>query len=143
MKEVPAWLKLLLGFLVAWPMVSAAQASDGICFALSHGGPALCPTEEVGPVTVFRPVGLPAQEIEPVEYESWLGEEKITVPFVYAWIDDYRPSIAIRPRLLRAFPRFVSLCRGLLTSAWWARPGMRTSIGTWSMKISPQPGAGG
>jgi hypothetical protein len=88
---VPGWLKLLLGFLVALPMVSIAQASDGICFALSRGGPALCPTEKVGSITVFQPVGLPAQEIEPVEYESWLGEEKITVPFVYAWIDDYTP----------------------------------------------------
>lgn len=81
----------LLGVLFALLIPSTAQAVGGICFALSHDGPALCPTEEVGQISVFRPIGLPSQEIEPVEYENWLDEEKISTPHVYAWIDDYSP----------------------------------------------------
>lgn len=88
---LPSWLKLLVGFGVMLSVVPEASSAEGICFALSQNGPALCPTEAGGAVTVFQPVELPVQEIEPVEYESWLEDEAFSVPFVYAWIDDYAP----------------------------------------------------
>ncbi len=83
---------LLILILVLWS-IPAAEASndDGICFALSEEGPAICPTEEAKQVSVIRPIGLPAQEIEPAEYESWLDDESINTPDVYAWVDDYSP----------------------------------------------------
>jgi len=82
---------IVLGIVLALLTGQTAQASEGICFALSEDGPALCPTEHVRQVSVFRPIGLPAQEIETVEYENWLDKEKVNTPDIYAWIDDYSP----------------------------------------------------
>lgn len=82
---------VLFGLVFTLFLGPASRVLAGTCFALSQDGPALCPTEETHQVSVFRPVGLPAQEIEPVEYESWMDDESINTPDVYAWIDDYSP----------------------------------------------------
>jgi hypothetical protein len=81
----------VLALAVVLLLAPASRALAGTCFALTQDGPALCPTEETHQVSVFRPVGLPAQEIEPVNFESWMDDEPINTPDVYAWIDDYTP----------------------------------------------------
>ena len=82
---------LLLVFPLSLLGSDPARAANEICVMLTRGGPTLCPTERPRQVFVFRPVRLPVQEIEPVQYQSRLDDEKLTTPHVYAWIDDYTP----------------------------------------------------
>jgi len=85
------WQWIALGAAVALAAAQEGEASGDVCFALSENGPALCPTEQARKVSVFRPVGLPAREVEMVVYETWADEEHVSTPDVYAWIDDYTP----------------------------------------------------
>lgn len=85
------WQWIALGAAVALAAAQEGEASGDVCFALSEDGPALCPTEQARKVSVFRPVGLPAREVETVDYETWADEEQASTPDVYAWIDDYTP----------------------------------------------------
>ena len=100
--ETLNWLKMsrpfqiLFALSLLWLVLQtdppkSAQAADEICFALTLDGPAFCPTENTDKVSVFRPVNLPTQDIETIDYESWQDGEKINTPHVYAWIDDYTP----------------------------------------------------
>ena len=90
--------RLLLGpgaLLLVLPLLlmaaDTARAANETCFMLTRGGPVLCPTEQVRRISLFELIRLPVQRIEPVRYESSLGDEELITPYAYAWIDDYTP----------------------------------------------------
>lgn len=83
--------QVFIGIVISLITVVPAQASDGICFALTYNGPVMCPTEVISQVSVPRKIDLPTLEIEPVEYENFYEGYVSITPDVYAWIDDYAP----------------------------------------------------
>jgi len=85
------WKKAIFGIVLTLLALRAAEASEGICFALSQNGPALCPTDAARRRSVPNPVTLPTLDIETIEYKDGAGDAPINTPDVYAWIDDYTP----------------------------------------------------